>query len=238
MKHIKLYENWIKLKDDYKGTQPRPGSHFHGGDEGEWKFIWNSENNRKDITSDLGLRANSFVGEQKVYEVYHPDALLDLIGYEALKNGTELSKNLFSSDYLSDDNVKYPKSESNNRPSTPEWNKRFNSLIETLIVSDVLVHINYTHDIRFVSILEEKDYRRYDELGMNSDDEEVTGYSIKSKPYNRTEYGISKPNFNTARRFFDEKGKEVMPKNEPFDKKNPTIQGLINDYQINYKNLY
>ena len=28
---------------------------------------------------------------------------------------------------------------------------------------------------------------------------------------------------------------EVKPRNEPFDKKNPTIQGLINDYQINYK---
>ena len=108
-------------------------------------------------------------------------------------------------------------------------------MIEVLIVSDVLVHINYTHDIRFVSILKEKDYRRYDELGMNSDDEEVTGYSIKSKPYNRSEYGISKPPFNHERRFFDEKGKEVKPRNEPFDKKNPTIQGLINDYQINYK---
>ena len=227
MKQIKLYENWIKLKDDYKGTQPAPGSRFHGGDEGEWKFIWNSENNRKDITSDLGLSGN-----QKVYEVYHPDALLDLIGYEALKNGTELSKNLFSSDYLSDDNVKYPKSESNNRPSTPEWNKRFNFLIKTLIVSDVLVHIDYTHDIRFVSILKEKPSLgkdRYDELGMNSDDKEVTGYSIKkSKPFDRR---------GKERRFFDEKGKEVMPKNEPFDKKNPTIQGSINDFQINYKSL-
>ena len=229
MKHIKLYENWIKLKDDYKGTQPRTGSRFHGGDEGEWKFIWNSENNRKDITSELSLSR-----DQKVYEVYHPDALFDLIGYDALKNGTELSKNLFSSDYLSDDNVKYPRSESNNRPSSPEWNKRLNNMIKTLIVSDVLVHINDTHDIRFVSILKEKDYRRYDELGMNSDDEEVTGYSIKSKPYNRSEYGISKPFFNHERRFFDEKGKEVKPRNEPFDKKNPTIQGLINDFQINY----
>jgi len=45
---------------------------------------------------------------------------------------------------------------------------------------------------------------------MNSDDEEVTGYSIKSKPYNRSEYGISKPFFNHERRFFDEKGKEVI----------------------------
>ena len=221
MKHIKLYENWIKLKDDYKGTQPRTGSRFHGGDEGEWKFIW-KDNDRKDITSEIVLSVNVL---QKVYEVYQPDALFDLIGYDALKNGTELSKNLFSSDYLSDDNVKYPRSESNNRPSSPEWNKRLNNMIETLIVKDVLVHIDYTSDISFVSILKERDYRRYDELGMDSNDKEATPYSIKkSKPFDRR---------GKERRFFDEKGKEVMPTNEPFDKKNPTIQGLINDFQIN-----
>lgn len=240
MKHIKLYENWIKLKDDYKGTQPRPGSRFQGGDEGEWKFIWKEENDRKNITSEIGLSVN---GQQEVYEVYQPDAIFDLIGYDALKNGTELSKNLFSDyltkpkhlhipSYLSDDNVelgKYPTSGSNNSPSSPEWNRRLNYMIKTLIVKDVLVHIDYKSDIRFVSILKEEDYRRYDELGMNSNDKEATPYSIKkSKPFDRR---------GKERRFFDEKGKEVMPKNEPFDKKNPTIQGLINDFQINCKTI-
>ena len=200
MKYIKLFEKWIQLSSDYKGTEPRPGSRVHGGDEGEWKFVWNQENRIEDISSDLGLHGIY------VYEIYQPQGLLQFHsvreGNPFLKKGTDLANSLFSDEFIFDKDWDgrdlMPSSMSNNRPSKYEWNSRFNKMVSYLVAYDVLVHTNYK-DILFVSILKESDWRRFEELGF---DVKEGSYSVKeSKPYDRK---------GKERRFFDHKGKEII----------------------------
>ena len=224
MKHIKLYENWIKLQDEYRGESPRPGSRYYGGDEGEWKFIWNEENNKKDITSELDL----YNGNVYIYEIYQPDGLVGFeeVGKLFLNEGTDLANSLFSNKFmLEKDDINgrglRPSQMSNNMASSYRWNKRFNEMVSQLIDKDVLVHTNYS-DVMFISTLKEPDYKRSNELGIDKWPEQGDLYSIKkSKPYDRN---------GKERRFFDENGKEIIPNKEPYGIGNPTVQGSITQF--------
>lgn len=199
MKHIRLFESWIQLHSDYQGTTPRPGSRFHGGDEGEWKFVWNEHNNKKDISYELGVYPRI-----SVYEIYQPQGLLDFYrgGKIFLKKGTDLSHELFSDEFIWEKHWRggdlMPSQMSNNRPSTSEWNRRFNDMVYKIAARDVLIHDDHK-DIFFISILKDPDWKRTEEIRSGS--KEGASYIVgEPKPYDRK---------GKERRYFDKDGKEI-----------------------------
>ena len=199
MKHIRLFESWIQLHSDYKGTEPRPGSRFYGGDEGEWKFVWNEKNNKKDISYELGVYPRI-----SVYEIYQPQGLLDfcLGGKRFLKKGTDLSHALFSDEFIWEKDWRggdlMPSKMSNNRPSKYEWNSRFNEMVYKIAANDVLAHDNHK-DVFFISILKDRDFKRAEEIcsGSKADGSYIV---VEPKPYDRK---------GRERRYFDKDGKEI-----------------------------
>jgi hypothetical protein len=201
MKHIILFESWIQLHSDYKGTTPRPGSRFYGGDEGEWKFVWNEHNNKKDISYELGVYPRI-----SVYEIYQPQGLLDFCrgGKLFLKKGTDLSHALFSDEFIWEKDWRggdlMPSKMSNNRPSTFEWNSRFNKMVSDIAANDVLIHDNHK-DIFFISMLKDADWKRVEEIRSGSK-KFVDSYIVgEPKPYNRK---------GKERKYFDKNGKEIQ----------------------------